>query len=236
MIDDAKLIAYVAGELNAQGRAEVEAALAIDPLLASRLARHRDRRSRDAESAVALEAAPRRRRAGGAAETSPGNIVRLADRRTPPRARIARPFKWPSWSPVVISLGVGVIGGYALSHRDIGPLAVRSDGVLAVHGELAAALEQAPSGEAGPIRMGLSFRTADRYCRVFQMDARRLAGVACKEGPGWVAWMTATSQKPDRARPTPLPPAVLTAVGQMMQGRSLDQAGEDAARRRGWKF
>jgi hypothetical protein len=227
MIDDTKLIAYVAGELNARGRAEVEAALAVDPLLASRLARHRDRQTRGVESSVAMEAAPRRRRAGGAAETGPGNIVRLADRRTPPRARTARPFKWPSWSPVVISLGVGVIGGYLLSQNLGGPLAARADGALVARGALAQALEREPADPAGPVK--LSFRARDSYCRAFQLDARDLAGVACKAGPVWVARMTIRTPGPI------LPPAVLTAVGQMMVGRSLDRAGEDAARRRGWK-
>ncbi len=223
MIDDARLIAYVAGELNARARAEVEAALAIDPLLASRLARHRDQQSRGVQTA-ALEAMPKRRRAGGRIEDSPANIVRLADRRKAPRVKIAQPFKWPSWSPIVLILGAGVIGGYVLAQTSAGPLAARPDGALAAHGALAQALERDPADSAGKVR--LSFRTADRYCRVFQVED--LAGVACKQGPNWIARMTIRAQGPA------LPPAVLTAVGQMMVGRSLSRPDEDAARARRW--
>ncbi len=220
MIDDAKLIAYVAGELNARARAEVEAALAIDPLLAARLARHREFRGVQA----ALEAMPKRRRAGGRIEDSPANIVRLADRRKAPRVKTSHPFKWPTWSPIVATLGVGVIGGYVLAQATSGPLVARADGGLAAHGALAQALEREPAEPAGQVR--LSFRTVDRYCRVFQVED--LSGVACKQGPNWIARMTM------RARGPALPPAVLTAVGQMMVGRSLTRADEDAARARRW--
>ncbi len=224
MIDDAKLIAYVAGELTARGRAEVEAALTVDPLLASRLARHR---SAQASSSVAVEAGPKRRRAAGGGGPDPGNIVRLSDRRNPPRARTARTFKWPSWSPIVASLGAGVIGGYLLSQNAAGPLAPRADGVLVARGGLAKALEREASDPAGQVR--LSFRAAGGYCRAFQIPARRLAGVACKAGPDWIARMTI------QASGAILPPAVLTAVGQMMVGKSLDPAAEAAARARGWR-
>jgi len=225
MIDDAKLIAYVAGELNARGRAEVEAALAVDPLLASRLGRHRDRRL---QGEVAVGAEPKRRRAGGAAEAVPGNIVRLADRRRPARAKASRPFKWPSWSGVVASLGVGMVGGYLLSHQTSGPLSVRADGALVASGALARALETATAEPPSPVK--LSFRSPDSYCRAFLVEARSLAGVACKRGPDWIARMTV------RAPGAILPPAVLTAVGEMMVGRSLDRAGEEAARAKGWRL
>jgi len=244
MIDDARLIAYVDGELDARGRAEVEAALAADPLLAARLARHRELKARLARTfdPIALEAPPERLRAtvGGGAQSAANNVVRLADRRNPPRAKSTRTWKWPSWTPIAASLAVGTVAGFMLSHQDTGPLAARPDGLLAARGELANALEHAPSGEAGPVRIGLSFRTAESYCRTFEMDARRLAGVACKEGPGWVARMT-TSVAPPGTQPayrtaaSSMPTAVLTAVGQMMVGQSLDRAGEDTARARGWK-
>lgn len=244
MIDDARLIAYVDGELDARGRAEVEASLAADPLLASRLARHRELKIRLARTfdPVALEATPERLRvaAGGRGQAGPDNIVRLADRRNPPKVKTARNWKWPSWSPIAASLAVGAVAGYGLSHQNAGPLASRPDGALAARGDLAQALERNPAGVTGPIKIGLSFRTADRYCRTFQMDARRLAGVACKEGPGWVARMTtvAVADAPPpgyRTAASSISPAVLTAVGQMMVGQSLDKAGEDAARARGWR-
>ncbi len=243
MIDDARLIAYVDGELDARGRAEVEAALAADPLLASRLARHRELKIRLARTfdPVALEATPERLRvaAGGRSQAGPDNIVRLADRRHPPKAKPARSWKWPSWTPIAASLAIGTLGGYGLSHPNAGPLTPRPDGTLAVRGDLAQALERNPAGVAGPIRIGLSFRTADRYCRTFEMDARLLAGVACKEGPGWVARMTTTvaAEAPQpgyRTAASASPAAVLTAVGQMMVGQSLDKAGEDAARAHRW--
>ena len=61
-IDDRKLIAYVDGELDAAGRAEVEAAIAADPVLGVRLDEHRLLRGKvaGAYARVADESVPAR--------------------------------------------------------------------------------------------------------------------------------------------------------------------------------
>jgi hypothetical protein len=244
MIDDARLIAYVDGELDAEARAQVEAALVSDPLLAARLARHRTLRERLAKTydPVAGEAVPERLLAAAGA-SGRDNVVRLADRRAPPKPHPVKiSLKWPAWGGIAATFIGGLALGFGAARETGGPLTVRGDGALMARGDLVRALNENRSGQPGAIRIGLSFRSIDRrYCRTFEVEAQKVAGVACREGPSWVARMT-TQVRPDARRPagyraaasdTPL--AVLEAVDAMMAGESLDASAEAMARARGWK-
>ncbi|HEX5378668.1 MAG TPA: hypothetical protein VFW47_08835 [Phenylobacterium sp.] len=233
IIDDARLAAYLDGRLDARARAEVEAALASDPLLAARLARHRARHVHAYDPAAEDDVHERLHASAGASGRD--NVVRLADRRAPPHPHRPRMnLKWPAWGGIAATFVGGLALGFGAARETGGPLAVRGDGALTAHGDLVRVLNENRSGQPGPIRIGLSFRTADhRYCRTFQMDARRLAGVACREGAGWVARMTATS--PPLAKGEAAPLSVLGAVDGMMAGETLDQPAEALARARGWK-
>lgn len=244
IIDDVRLTAYLDGELDAAGRAEIDAALASDPLLVARLARHRNLRARLSQTydPMAEEAVPERLlQAAGA--NGRDNVVRLADRRIPPAApRPKLSLKWPAWGGIAATFVGGLALGYAAAHETGGPLTVRGDGALVARGDLVRALNETPSGQVGPIRIGLSFKSTDRrYCRTFEMAAARLAGIACRQGAGWVTRMTATT--PDAPAPnlgyrtaaSPMPAAVMTAVGGMMAGDALDEATERQVRAQGWK-
>lgn len=235
IVDDARLIAYLDGLLDAQGRAEVEAALTADPLLAARLARHRSLRARQPQAydPLAHEGHAERLVANGGGRN---NVVRLADRRAPPATPKPKiPLKWPAWGGLAAVFAGGLALGYGAARESGGPLAVRGDGALIARGDLVRALNEGKTGAPGATRIGLSFRTADhRYCRIFEMDRERLAGVACREGPGWVARMTATlPQAPRKSADTPL--SVLGAVDALMAGQPLDEAAEARARAHGWK-
>ncbi|MDO8322828.1 MAG: anti-sigma factor [Phenylobacterium sp.] len=245
-IDDRKLIAYVDGELDAVGRAQVEAAVAADPVLGVRLEEHRLLRSKvaGAYAGVAQESAPAQLMAAAqaAAKLDPDNVVKLADRRKPPP--VAKPqvkVSLPAWSSVAATLMVGVVAGYLISQQNAGVLAPSMDGSLVARGGLARALNNNLSASSGPARLGLSFKTADgRYCRTFQADAQRIAGIACREGPRWIARMTTAAPAPTkthdyRMAASATAPAVLAAVDGMIEGEPLDRAGEMAAKARRWR-
>jgi hypothetical protein len=236
IIDDGRLIAFLDGELDAASRAEVEVALSADPLLAARLTKLRSVRNRLSQAAA--EDAVHERVANGR-----DNVVRLADRRQPraaPKAKLN--LKWPPWGGIAATFAGGLVLGYAAAHEGGGALAVRGDGVLMARGDLVRALNENPAGQGGPIRIGSSFKSADQhYCRTFQVEARRLAGVACREGAGWVARMTATmldakARGPGyRSAASGMPASVQDAVEAMAVGAPLDEATERQIRARGWK-
>ena len=244
MIDETRLIAYLDGEIDAEGRAQIEAALVSDPLLAARLARHRTLRERlsKAYDPVAREAVPERLMAA-AGGGSRDNVVRLADRRAPPHPHSVKiSLKWPAWGGIAATFVAGLALGFGAAHETGGPLAVRGDGALVARGDLVRVLNENRSGQPGPIRVGLSFKSTDRkYCRVFQMDAQKLAGIACRGGSGWVARMTTEVPAGTRGSGgyrtagSDVPLAVLEAVDVMMAGETLDASAEALARARGWK-
>lgn len=243
-IDDRKLIAYVDGELDAFGRAEVEAAVAADPVLGVRLEEHRLLRAKvgGAYAGVAQESVPAQLMAAAQAGAKAGNVVKLADRRKPPP--VAKPqikLALPAWSSVAATLMVGVVAGYVISQQNAGVLAPSMDGALVARGALAKALDNNLSASSGPARLGISFKTADgRYCRTFQADTQRIAGVACHEGPRWIARMTTAAPAPTKAfdyrtAASATAPAVLAAVDGMIEGEPLDRAGEITAKARRWR-
>lgn len=233
MIDDARLTAYLDGALDAQSHAEVDAALLADSLVAARLSRLRAQRFKLLQD----EAQPERLVASGGGGRD--NIVRLADRRAaPPPPRRQWTLKWPAWGGVAVSLLVGAGLGYAAARETGGPLVARRDGSLVARGDLVRVLNNGVSGQPGLIRIGVSFKSADRrYCRTFQMDVQQLAGVACREGAVWVARMTAISPAVMRtaSEPGKTPLSVVEAVDDLMVGHWLAPGDEAQASARGWK-
>ena len=250
-ISDAQIIAYVDGELDAQGRAEVEAAAAADPGIAAALARHQALRRRvaDAHADALHEPAPPHLEAlirNAAPPRGPAEVVDIAARRAQ-RARqasgaaaAARP-----WALLAAGFGAGVLC--------VGLLLSRSQGLYAAHGralraegQLARALDRDlasdPEAAKGPIRVGLSFKARDgRYCRTFTAaDARSLSGVACREGPGWdiraaVFTRPTPAEGPYRTAAAATPAPILTAVQGLIDGAPLDARAEAAARAHGWR-
>lgn len=221
---DERLIAYVDGELEAAERTDFEAEIAADPALAARVAQHRELRD-----AIGTAYAP------VLEEPVPPHLVAMASAANEP----GRPrFALPHWGAVAASLVAGVIIGHA-AWPEGGVLQPSEDGLRA-SGALAQALDERLASEAGPIRVGLSFRTQEgRYCRTFQSAPDRLAGVACRGDEGWTARMTtawAPSAGPQyRTAASDIPPEVLAAVDGLIAGEALDPEAERAARDRRWK-
>lgn len=241
---DEMLMAYADGELDARTRAAVDAAMASDPEIERRIAQHKALRSRihSAFNKVLDEPVPARMLTVVRGEPSgarKGNVVPLHRRQT-------RHWMWPQWTAIAASLMVGVIvGRLALLRTGPGPIVMRGGRMLAV-GTLADALsEQLASDQtdADPVRIGVSFRSkSGEYCRTFALrDPAALAGVACRGAGGWQVGALARTESPGggsgayRQAASPMPPAVIAAVGNQIAGEPLDQRSEAAARARHWQ-
>jgi len=231
---DERLIAYVDGELSGDELKLFESEMAADPRLAGEVEKHKTMAAR-----LALAYAP------VIDEKVPGRLKAAARGRPAAKGRARAQVPWMQWAGMAAGLAIGVAAGIAGGHfawPQQGPLVTRDDGVLVAGGTLKAALTDDLGTQAGPMRAGLSFKTAaGRYCRTFQSGADRIAGVACRHGEDWVMQTTTAFRAP--AGPTPAyrtagnetPAAVLMAVDGLIAGAPLDAAGEKAARARGWK-
>ena len=236
-IDDEKLIAFADGELGPGDRAAVEAALAADPELRTRLARQERLRALVSGhyAPVADEPVPDRLTA---LLTPPAEIVDLAARREARQAR-TRPL-WQNFAALAATLVLGLFAGRTLLPGTAGPVGL-DEGVLVAQGGLAEALEtQLASSQAADAqtRIGVSFAAADgRLCRTFASAAA--SGLACRDADHWrlvtVAGGQAAPSGEIRQAASATDPLVLEAAQAMMAGEPLDEAGERRARARGWR-
>jgi hypothetical protein len=238
---DETLMAYADGELDAPTRAALEAAMAQDPQLGQRIARHRALRARlqAAFEPVLAEPLPERllASAGNAAPTRRGQVLEL--RRPPPR------WSWPQWAAIAASLVLGAVLAPLLWRAPTGASIVNRDGQMLAGGALAQALNgqlaASPPG-ASPVQIGVSFRArGGEYCRTFVLRERSaLAGLACRERSDWRLLALAQAEVPPagargyRPAASTLPPAVARAMDDLIEGEPLDARGEAAARARGW--
>lgn len=252
-VTEEMIMAYADGELDAEGRAEVEVAMVSDAEIGRQVEAHRKLRASFAGAfgAVLEEPVPERlaavARRSPSAPLSPGVIVELAKFRAKPQAPPARAL--PRWAPlgaIAATVVVGVMIGRAWLAAPAPPLALGADGQMAARGALASALNdqlassRADSGKS--VMIGVSFKSnAGQYCRTFQVNqGAGLAGVACRQAQGWAVPVAMAS--PARvqtngyrtaASETPAP--VLDAVQGMIAGDPLDAKAEAAAKAAGWR-
>jgi len=239
---DETLMAYADDELDARTRAAVDEAMAKDPELASRVARHRalKQKLRGTFDKVLKEPVPDRLVAAARATPS----TRLESNVIPLRRKPARRWDWPHWAALAASLVVGVMAGQlAVRPLDTGPVETRNGRLLA-SGSLAQALShQLASNEApAPVQIGVSFRSkSGDYCRTFALrDASALAGLACRDRDAWQVQVLTRGDTGPRSdggyRPaaSAMPRAVLQAVDEQISGDPLDASGEAAARAKEW--
>ncbi|WP_129781098.1 anti-sigma factor family protein [Peristeroidobacter soli] len=237
---DEILMAYADDEVDADLRRQIEAAMALDPSLAARIAKHRGLRADvgAAFNGVLDEPIPDRLLDAATSKTAPVtdlNAARVAKQ----RAAHPRRWSWVEWTSIAASLVIGILAGRTAlqpSHSDL--FATNASGVVA-RGELAAALtDQVGAPKDAQVRIGLTFRaTSGEYCRTFATASA--AGFACRETNAWqvraLSEGAAGSKSGDyRMAATELPPAILAAVEQAMAGEALDQEQERAARARDW--
>ncbi len=223
MSREERLIAFVDGELDPPEALAFEAELAADSRLAAEVDQQRRLRERIASVYGLI-----------ADEPTPDRLVLAACAAANDSAARFGPTQWAA---MAACLAIGVLVGFVVPHER-GGLASR-EGVLVARAGLASALDTRLASETGPIRVGLSFRSTDGdYCRTFQSGPDHVAGLACREAGRWVAHATvAWSPTPDpeyRTAGSDIPPAVLSAVDEMIAGDPLDAAAERAARDRHW--
>ena len=233
-VTDEMLMAYVDGELSTEDAALVDAAVAVDPALAERLAGHQSLAGglRGAFADIADEPVPERL----TALLRSAKVVGLDSA----RARRQTPL-WGQWGAMAAGIAAGLVVGLTLPHGPA-PL-VGSD--MKAHGQLASALNtqlaSAPA-KGALVKVGFSFRSnSNTYCRTFTVTkGEGPAGVACREGDAWTVRMavahTPTAAGGDyRTADSDTPPDVLAAAQALMQGDPLDADGEAAAKAKGWK-
>lgn len=252
-ISDEILMAYADGELDAAARAAVESAMLEDPQIEKRIAAHRLLRQRvqAAYSAELSEGVPERLLAAarGVVSAPEGKIVDLREaresiKRDATRARPPRQ-QWRMAGAMAASIVVGVGLGFFMWGHTESPLVRSTDGALVARGQLAQALSNqlaAEQSRSSAVQIGLSFlaKSGD-YCRTFALSgAVSPSGLACRqdkewqvrvltEGPGGTAGDAAY-----RTAGSGMPASILEAVEAQIAGEPLDQAGERAARLRGW--
>ncbi|MDQ0463145.1 hypothetical protein QO010_000893 [Caulobacter ginsengisoli] len=238
-ISDDILIRYADGEVSADDRLLVEAALAADPAVAARLAAHQ--RLADKVRAAFAPAAE---------APVPQALLDMLNKTDPPSADIgstvvslnqfrsrkvpAQP-QWMAWAAMAACLVIGVTVGARLPGPGLVDRQQNARGALmaALDGQLAS---QPAQGEA--VRVGVSFRKAGgAVCRTYTADSS--AGLACRDGGKWKV-MVAVAQAPAtssefRTAGSETPPAVLEAMDSLIVGEPLDAAGEAAAKKAGWR-
>lgn len=254
IFSDETLMAYVDGELDGEAHAAVAAAIATDPEVAQRVARHEalNLSVRSAYDRVLSEAVPER--LVSAARTAPAglrnnNVQDLADARaTRAQSQAGRPRRFArEWGALAASLVVGLLlGQHFLGAGDAGPFATRA-GQLLARGALAQALSNELAGSpasGSAVQIGVSFRGhSGEYCRTFALGARdardALAGLACHREGTWridaLAPMATGSTGGYRMAATDLPKSVLEAMDEEITGDPLDARGEAAARQHEWQ-
>lgn len=225
------LMAYADGELDAETRGAVEAEMAADPQVAEEIDRHR-----------ALRADVGQAFAGVLTEQVPDRLLRTA---TKTRATARRQWSWPEWTSIAASLVLGVLAGRALLQPDSesGLIVAGVDGRVIAGGALAKALsEQLSSQDGSTIDIGLTFRAkSGEYCRTFGARAASpVVGFACRDAEVWRVDMLSTAPRAEsggdyRMASTQLPPPVVQAIADRMQGEALDADEEAIARQRHWR-
>ena len=252
-ISDEMLMAYADGELDATAREAVESAMREDPQIVERVARHSAlrRRVREAHSGVLSEEVPERllSAAQGVASTE-RKVVNLQDASAPRDRNALRARRlqrqWRTAGAMAASVIVGVGVGFFIWGRTASPLARGADGALAARGRLAEALSSqlaAEQSRASSVQIGLSFvAKSGEYCRTFALSgAPSLSGLACRRGEEWQVQAViqgsdeAAGASEYRTAGSTMPPMILELVEGQVAGEPLDQAGERAARQRGWK-
>lgn len=241
---DEILMAYADGEVDADLRRQIDAAMALDPSIAERVAKHRSLRADlgTAFNGVLEEPIPDRLLDTATSSPKAASVTDLnAARAAKQRAEHPRRWSWVEWTSIAASLVIGILAGRTAlqpSHSDV--FATNADGIVA-RGELTEALTEQVGGapDDAKVRIGLTFRaTSGEYCRTFATASA--AGLACRESNAWrvraVSEGAANAKGSDyRMAATELPPAILAAVEQNMAGEALDREQEQAARARDWK-
>jgi hypothetical protein len=130
--------------------------------------------------------------------------------------------------------------------RGQSPLTLDAGGAWVARGSLAQALSNQLASEqprTAAVQVELSFQAkSGEYCRAFSLSgAASAAGVACRHDGEWqvqaLAQGAGAGRDSDyRTAGSGMSAPILKSVEGLIAGEPLDQAGERAARERGWKL
>lgn len=237
MIDEAAVIAWLDGELDAPRAAEVQAAVAADPALTALAEAHRGMKTRFASAFGPIGEQP-----VAMPKAEPAAIISLAAARAARDARqkagTAKTTRWRWAMPGAIAASLVAafifIQPIAMPTGSSGGIGDKA-GALALAAPIAKALDGQLSGKVGAVRVALSFRGKDgQYCRSFA--ATHLAGIACREGANWqLRYASPDGGSDAEYRQAGDDAAQGDVVAAMIAGEPLDAAGETRARDAGWK-
>ena len=243
-LSEETLMAYVDGELDDSARKQVEVAIAEDPQVARRVAKHQALRGRLRSSFATVLDEPVPQRLVSlvrAAATVPGPPQVLQFRRKP---AVQRP--WLQWSSLAASFVLGALVWQFAGRQYLSGPITENRGQLVASGALAQALTgqlAAQQDASSATQIGFSFRSKrGDYCRTFLLRAApSAAGLACRQNNQWAVQVLAHADAPMqssdqyRQAASSLPPAVLRAVDDSIAGEPLDSAAETQARAAGWQ-
>jgi len=243
---DETLMAYADGEVDADTRRQIEAAMALDSTLAERVAKHRALRVDLGAAFGGVLDEPMPSRLLDAANSTPAAArpVTVTDlsaaRAAKSDGKQSRSWSWPEWTAIAASLLIGVLAGRTALHPIASEMFATTMGGIVATGELSSALDHQLDGRAKDtnVQIGLSFRSkGGNFCRSFTTGTA--AGFACREDTQWrVRALDETGARPAggeyRMAGSELPPAIITAIDDVMEGEALDREQEQSAQKRGW--
>lgn len=237
MITAEKIVAYVDGELDEAGLAEVEAAAATDPAIAADIAAHRSLRAQLAAAfgPIADEPVPEAlTRAASTPSLLPtswggGSAARGADGGVR-HLRLTRPIV-AQITAMAACLVAGVLLTFAVTSPR-GDFTSSSNGLIA-RGALKQALETqlAADTTTGP-QIGMTFANSDgAICRTFTTAANE--GLACRDGADWRVEVAARAEAKTEFTQASSP-LITQAVEARIVGDVFDADAEKTARDGGW--
>lgn len=231
-IGDERLGAYLDGELGADERAAVEAALAADAGLRARLERLQGVRAA-LHNAFPLVDDPVPEKLLALLEEPETNVVAFPARAAPRPA-----LSGLQWAALAAAFAGALFIG-RMTAPESGPFILRGGELYAgprLERVLTTQLASAQNPNAAT-RIGLTFRARDgAFCRTFVLDGA-LSGLACREAGAWALRMTAPAAQRtgEFVQAAAEAPAVLEAASAIIEGEPFDAAGEAEAKRVGWR-
>jgi len=229
-VDETELLAWLDGELEESEAARVAQIVSADPALSERAEAHRRLQARFAAAFDPIAATPIVEKP--VLRVAP--VLSLAAARAERAAKVVRPpRRWALPGALAASLVVGLLIGHGFGM----PTGVADrPGALALSKPIAQALDAQLSGEAGPVRVALSFRDrSGNFCRSF--TATYVAGVACRDRADWALRYAAPGapEKQGAYRMAGDDSGSAQVVAAMIVGDPLNSVAERAARMRGWR-
>jgi hypothetical protein len=226
---DEMVVAYIDGRLSSSEVAAFEQSLTQAPELAKRVADHRWLAER---IVAAFGPAPIDEPAG------PSGVIPFVSRRAL-RVRNMKTSWWIQASAIAATLVLGIFVGSA----DLGrqePFVTVAGGELLASGPLANSLTNATSSGEGTFPVGLTFRTAQGFCRTFTTP-QGMSGLGCREAENWfVIALIGRPVEPGavgeyRLAGAAVDPGIMSEVDRIIVGEPIPPAEEVMLIRDGWK-